>query len=104
MGLGIGDKLKKGLTEQAEEKSEELKGQTQEKAEEAKGEIQKKVRKCTLALLCHYAILKSHFVDIRSIKCPIVKHYYPILAGVRNVQESKEELEEKAKKMKPGSN
>ena len=39
----------------------------------------------TLALLCHYAILKSHFVDIRSIKCPIVKHYYPILAGVRNV-------------------
>ena len=42
MGLGIGDKLKKGLTEQAEEKSEELKGQTQEKAEEAKGEIQKK--------------------------------------------------------------
>ena len=40
----------------------------------------------TLALLYHYAILKGHFVDIRLIKCPIVKYYCPILAGVRNVQ------------------
>ena len=39
----------------------------------------------TLALLYHYAILKGHFVDIRLIKCPIVKYYCPILAGVRNV-------------------
>ena len=43
----------------------------------------------TLALLYHYAILKGHFVDIRLIKCPIVKYYCPILAGVRNVHEIK---------------
>jgi len=35
--------------------------------------------------LYHYAILKGNFVDIRLIKCPIVKYYCPILAGVRNV-------------------
>ena len=53
------------------------------------GSLVNKAIKCTfrtLALLYHYAILKGHFVDIRLIKCPIVKYYCPILAGVRNVQ------------------
>ena len=48
-----------------------------------------KLEECTfrtMALLYHYAILKGHFVYIRLIKCPIVKYYCPILAGVRNVQ------------------